>query len=384
MRPGRILVLSDIGGFHGGVENFIFRAAKALRPAGFVFDGLFGRPGLEPERFAGVFDRVAYGGTAAGELAGRADLLWVHKTSDHRLWQFLRRRLPDFVYVHDHDYYCLRRHKYFPWRSNCPLPANRFHCYACALAGRRADGRFGLPDWRGFQQRLQTAAAARLLLAGSDFMLDNLRRNHFPPQKLHKLSPLVDIGEGAMDWSGRRPDGIPLILYVGQLLRGKGVGLLLEAARWLRTPCRLRLVGRGNALPQLQQLAAGVPSRCQVEFVDFTAELAPHYAAATVAVFPSCWPEPFGMAGPEAMAHGLPVVACRVGGVPEWLQDGRNGLLVPPGRPRLLAAALDRLLEDPALAGQLGRQAGEEMRRFTAAGFAGRFLALPELRSREE
>jgi len=63
---------------------------------------------------------------------------------------------------------------------------------------------------------------------------------------------------------------------------------------------------------------------------------------------PSIWPEPFGMSGPEAAAHGIPAAAFAVGGIPEWLQDGDNGHLAPADPPgaEALADAVTRCLGD--------------------------------------
>jgi glycosyltransferase involved in cell wall biosynthesis len=67
--------------------------------------------------------------------------------------------------------------------------------------------------------------------------------------------------------------------------------------------------------------------------------------------------EPLGNATLEAMAHGRPVVASRVGGIPEMVVDGETGLLVPPATPAALAAAIQRLLDDRPLRQHLGQAA---------------------------
>jgi glycosyltransferase involved in cell wall biosynthesis len=78
----------------------------------------------------------------------------------------------------------------------------------------------------------------------------------------------------------------------------------------------------------------------------------------------SLWPEPFGMAGPEAMRYGLPVVAFDAGGIREWLTDGENGFLVPWKNADLFAARLDQLLRDKALAQQLGHSGFDFVQRY--------------------
>jgi len=96
------------------------------------------------------------------------------------------------------------------------------------------------------------------------------------------------------------------------------------------------------------------------------------YSHAAVFACPSVY-EPFGIINLEAMACGTPVVASAVGGILEVVEDGKTGLLVPPARPDELAAALRRLLEDPALArsmGEAGRKRVEE--KFSWASVAAR------------
>jgi glycosyltransferase involved in cell wall biosynthesis len=78
------------------------------------------------------------------------------------------------------------------------------------------------------------------------------------------------------------------------------------------------------------------------------------YAASAVAVVPSVWPEPFGLPVVEAMAAGRPVVASRVGGIPELVAHGETGLLVEPDDPEALAAALLTLLQDPGRGQAMG------------------------------
>jgi glycosyltransferase involved in cell wall biosynthesis len=84
-------------------------------------------------------------------------------------------------------------------------------------------------------------------------------------------------------------------------------------------------------------------------------------------VMGSLWPEPFGMAGPEAMRYGLPVVAFDAGGIREWLTDGENGYLIPWKNVDLFAARLEQLLRDKELARRLGRSALETVQRFDSA-----------------
>lgn len=97
----------------------------------------------------------------------------------------------------------------------------------------------------------------------------------------------------------------------------------------------------------------------QTETIDF-------YRRATALIFPSVWNEPSGNSTVEAAACGLPVISTYSGGIPEYVEDGRTGLLAPRGDARKLAQAISRVIDDPALAramGEAGRQ--RVLERFT-------------------
>jgi glycosyltransferase involved in cell wall biosynthesis len=87
---------------------------------------------------------------------------------------------------------------------------------------------------------------------------------------------------------------------------------------------------------------------------------------ATVGLVPSVWPEPFGLVAVEAMAAGVPVIASRVGGLPEVVTDGVTGLLVEPGDAASLADAIDGLLRNPDERALLGRAGMKDVDRFDA------------------
>ncbi len=158
----------------------------------------------------------------------------------------------------------------------------------------------------------------------------------------------------------------PYVLTVGRLQMGKGLSDLIEAARILvaarpETNLRFVVVGKGPLLDQLTRQAeqAGVMDR--FEFVGHFGpeqrdELIELYSCASAFVLPSHH-EGMPTVLLEAMACGLPSVSTAVGGALEVLTDGENGLLVPVEAPEALAAALLRILDDPAAAEEMGRRA---------------------------
>jgi glycosyltransferase involved in cell wall biosynthesis len=115
-------------------------------------------------------------------------------------------------------------------------------------------------------------------------------------------------------------------------------------------------------MPQLRALRDSLSSREDIFLVGYRADASSLIADADVCAVPSVWEEAFGLAVVEAMAQGKPVVASRVGGIPELVRDGVDGLLVPPGRPEALARALAQLLADPLRARRMGRAARKAVR----------------------
>ncbi|MHB1295900.1 MAG: glycosyltransferase family 4 protein [Anaerolineae bacterium] len=148
------------------------------------------------------------------------------------------------------------------------------------------------------------------------------------------------------------------LLYVGYLVRGKGLGTLLQALRLLLDSGRhptLDLVGEGPERHRLERLVARLGLATRVTFHGHLPQnqLVQHYCACDVFVLPTRY-EALGMVLVEAALCGAPVVASRVGGVPEAVCEDKTALLVPPDDPQALAAAIGRLLDDPALARAMG------------------------------
>jgi glycosyltransferase involved in cell wall biosynthesis len=143
------------------------------------------------------------------------------------------------------------------------------------------------------------------------------------------------------------------LVFAGRLTRQKGLDTALDAVASL-ADVRLVLVGDGPERQRLERRAAAVGLDGRVSFLGARSrpETLALLAGAAAALLASDW-ENLPHAAVEALAVGTPVVSTAVGGVPEVVRDGENGLLVPPGRPDALAAAIRRVLEEPGLRDRL-------------------------------
>jgi glycosyltransferase involved in cell wall biosynthesis len=150
---------------------------------------------------------------------------------------------------------------------------------------------------------------------------------------------LAPVGAPALHPTGRDPGlGAPLVLAVGRLHPQKGYDVLVQALPLLGDAV-VAVAGDG---PLQAQLAAAAP---QIRWLGRRDDVADLLAAADVVVLPSVW-EARSLTAQEALRAGRPLVATRVGGLPELVGDG--AVLVPPGDPVALGTAVRRLLDHPA------------------------------------
>jgi glycosyltransferase involved in cell wall biosynthesis len=208
-----------------------------------------------------------------------------------------------------------------------------------ASAGARAEA---LRRWRTL-----TVRRAAHLLCPSEFLRSIVVGWGVPPERVSVLPnaapPLPALRPRDELRASFGVDG-NVVAFAGRLTRAKDLGVLLDAVERL-DDVTLLLAGDGELRPELERRASS-----RIRFLgavphDRVVEL---FAAADVAALSSAW-ENFPHTLVEALAVGTPVVATRVGGVPEIVRDGENGILVPQGDPAAFADALRRALADESL-----------------------------------
>jgi glycosyltransferase involved in cell wall biosynthesis len=229
--------------------------------------------------------------------------------------------------------------------------------------GKNYSGRFRMR----LLGRLATRSARRVFAVSGDILRDLCDRRIASPRKLVHVPNGVDVDrfEVADDVGELRrevglPADVPVIGTVGRLTGVKRQDVLLRGFARLRHPAaRLLVVGDGPAREELVSLAANLRITDRVLLAGYRDR--PERALAAMDVFAlTSDSEGMPLAILEAWAAGRPVVASRVGGVPELVADGSNGLLFPAGDDGALADCLDRLLRNRPLAESLG-EAGRSL-----------------------
>jgi glycosyltransferase involved in cell wall biosynthesis len=169
----------------------------------------------------------------------------------------------------------------------------------------------------------------------------------------------VDLTRFRPSSRGRsRRSGKIRCLAVARLVERKGLGDLIRAIAALeRGRYELEILGSGPDEGRLKELARQLGVSDDVIFAGSVSrdEIAGRYRDADIFTLAS-WEEAFGNVFAEALASGLPIVGSAVGGIPELVEHGKNGFLVPPREPRALAAAIRLLADNPDLRAEIGRR----------------------------
>lgn len=351
----RVLHVHERGGFYGGVEQILFDTARGLAARGWPQGLLHTDPQPQVDYLA-VFAQTGTGDDLID--AFDPDILFLHKVEDPARVAALASRHPTVRMVHDHDLVCLRRHKYFPLSGRvCDRPAGADCLLNLCCIQRGAPGSAlpivlkGLGEVRA---AIRANRGVRQLMVGSRWMERELVMNGLAQDRVTIIPPIpAALAEARPVPPSREPE----VLCVGQVIRGKGVDLLLKALARVPGDWHATIVGTGNHLDTCRTLARNLRIADRVTFAGWVQHqaLEPYYARATVCAVPSRWPEPFGMVGVEAMARGRAVVAFAVGGIPDWLDDGVTGILAPEADIAAMGAAITTLLGDRERAADLGR-----------------------------
>lgn len=287
------------------------------------------------------------------------DLIYLNKCLSVPILQaIVDSKIPCIRMVHDHEVYCMRRYKYFPVsRRICHKKAGPCCIVPCLafIQRDREKGEFGL-RWVSYTQKqtlihLDQQLAAFFVI--SHYMHNELKLQGYEEKKIHLFPPMpITIPNPAPSAFG--PENV--ILFIGQIIRGKGLDCLIRALAQIKTPFCLIVCGSGYYTDYCQQLAKDLGIATSVEFRGFIPhEMLPDlFTNATLVAVPSVWPEPFASVGLEVMRYGLPVVAFDSGGISDWLKNNYNGLLIPWMDISAMAQSIDWLLNHKEEARRMG------------------------------
>jgi glycosyltransferase involved in cell wall biosynthesis len=254
----------------------------------------------------------------------------------------------EYQLVHFHT---ARAHALSPWLRGVSVKR---------IVTRRMDYRVR-PGWF---TRLLYEASVDAVVAISQGVQSALLAGGVPSSRIHVIPSGIDTARFAISVDQRDQQRAALrvapeecvVLTVGALAERKGHAILLQAAALLQQkglPLRYLMCGDGLLRTTLESQVHALGLAEYVQFLGFCPEVTNYLAVADVFVHVPLW-EGLGVAVIEALAAGLPVVASRVGGIPELIEPERSGLLIPPQEPEALAAAIERVVQNLPWAKTLG------------------------------
>jgi glycosyltransferase involved in cell wall biosynthesis len=372
----------------GGAERYMFDVARALkrRRHDVFFFGTDHPDNVESEYRTYFPPYHDFAGPRVGLRAGLS-AIWSRAAAE-KFRAFLDDVKPDVAHLHNiayhltpsvvaalaragvpavmtlHDYNLLCPNHYFYSRDEACFRCVEGRYFSC-VTRRCVKGKVGASAV-GYLAHLfarRTGAYRKLsrILVPSAFLAEKVRAAGYDDARVVFFPPAIDIRETRAARKGN------YFLYAGRLARQKGVDVLIQAAGLAGPKVRLKVAGAGPEEGYLKELAAGfAPDK--VEFLGHVGArpLADLMASARAVVVPSRWPENTPAVILEAFAAGAAVVASRIGGMPEMVEDGVEGLLVQAEDVRELAGALELLAGD-----------GRKARKFGEAGRARLARAYP-------
>lgn len=399
--PMRIITVNKYYYDRGGTERYLFLLADLLTKNGHtVIPFAMEDPKNRPTPYATFFvSPVDFGVHArrsvVGSLRATARLFWSREAAK-KFDALLTATRPDVIHLHNIYHHLspsilsvARRHGVpvvmsvhdyqLVWpdyvlcgyvRGVSPLAVVRRRCIqgsyaksALVVAAWMLHRMFRLYD-RGVRRFIVPSNAMRDIVveAGLDAARVAVVPHPLPPEAAHTVPASS---------APRRS-----LLYMGRLSREKGVDIFLRAMHTGESHVAIRIAGDGPERGHLERLAAAGSPVTFLGHLD-RAALDRELDAALAVVVPSVWQEPFGFVVLEAFARGVPVIASRIGALPELVDDGITGFLVPAGDARALREKIDWLIAHPAERAAMGERARASVRaRHNADAYLAKLLQI--------
>lgn len=365
----RIAQLSKDYSANGGVGAYLLRLCPAIEAAGHNVvvvhaDPAASSPSLDSPRqfYVEGFDRFevengcqvrAFQVIKVLEEV-RPDIVHIQGNNNFFLEAGIRQRFPAVKSLHVYDF-CPSGNKFHHILAKACNHPTGLLCVARMGYKRCILDKRPWAMWRHYRRCVEANrnnAHYLKLIVASEYVKQGAMATGYPTSQIE----VVPYFTGLPEFSTTARNGENTILFVGRVVREKGLDRLLSAVSLVRTPWRLIVIGDGMDLGRAKSITRSLGLTDRVKFTGWAdrEQHLPFYRDASVVVVPSIWPEPFGMVGIEAMSYGKPVVAFNVGGIPEWLEDRVTGFLVKPYDVKEMAKRIDYLLEHPEVAREMG------------------------------
>ncbi|MEH1766183.1 MAG: glycosyltransferase family 4 protein [Nostoc sp.] len=269
---------------------------------------------------------------------------------------------PTIFSVHNHSLYCPSGTKYLAGQQTV---CDRNFSYVGCTWGKLVDKCGSRKPLRTLKELQTTHEFLDVLkkikitfIANSEYVRQELIKNGVPPEQTVTLHCGISIPQTATTPLSLEVHQNHRILFAGRIVSDKGLEWLLKTLIHTDPKIQLDIAGEGWERPRLEKLAntLGLNKRITWHGWCDADKLNKLYQQCFAVIFPSVWPEPAGLITLESYARYRPVIASAVGGIPEHLQDGETGILVPANDIQKLADAINELYIDHPKSRYMGEQ----------------------------
>lgn len=254
--------------------------------------------------------------------------------------------------LHNHTPYCPSGTKHLSARG---IACDRAKSILGCTWGHLVDGCGSrrpekiIQNFQNSYRELETLKRLRIpVIANSDYVRGQLIRHGLPPEQTVTVYCAIPVPKTSSEPLTFETHQNSRLLFAGRIVPEKGLDWLLKAFTQVDRRVHLDIAGEGWDRPKMERLAQklGVSDRVTWHGWCDREKMQALYQQCYAVVFPSLWHEPAGIVTLEAYGRHRPVIGSSLGGIPEYIRDGKTGILVPANDLKKLAAAINELAED--------------------------------------
>ena len=349
----KFLWINEKASLKGGAEQYIYDTVKAMNNLNIPSSLLYDANEEIQEEFVDIFEEAYPMASTYEQIINiNPDFIYVHQLDDYSaIEDILNSNIPTAKFFHDHKLFCLREHKYtFINKTTCTKKLG-LGCYSCLGFLNKSDNALGISfnSLRDLQKLQDINKKFDQFIVASDYMKNHLELHDFNSNAI-TVNPLYASEKFTFSDKTNFSKNKTL-LFVGQLLTGKGLDLLLEVMPQINKEYNLVVIGEGKQKDYFVDLSKklGIENRVDFKGRLTHSQLVKYYEETYCLIIPSRAPETFNLVGIEAQKVGVPVIATDVGGISQWLKDNLNGLLVESNNKDNLRDKINLIIEDKKL-----------------------------------
>ncbi|MBL1243833.1 MAG: glycosyltransferase family 4 protein [Sulfurimonas sp.] len=370
----KILWINDAASFTGGAETYIYQSAHTLSQEYDVENILlYNVDNRVDYEYSKIFSFISVLADLEQQVSLiKPDIIYVHQVNNEQVLEKLSNlKIPVIGFIHDHKKFCLREHKYTTIGHTTCSKKVGLNCYTCLGFINKTDSfpYISVNTLSKINAVQETLKRFDHIIVASEYMKNHLILHNFNNEKISKIllfsNPLNSISYSNNITKKK------CFLYVGQLVRGKGIDTLLDAIAKLNhhDNITLDICGDGKQQYALEQQAKNLGISHKVSFHGKIkpSDLSAYYLKAYAVVIPSRAPETFNLVGIEAMKYSKAVIAADVGGIREWLVDGITGQLFSSNDSSGLSKVIEEAAKNPQSISRMGQHGLEAyQKKFTS------------------